>query len=114
MIEELRSVEEMQFIVLNELLAGLDAVQEGGHALLDRTMVLYGSCMGNANAHSNTNLPVLLAGGAFKHAGHLAFDAQNNQPLANVFVSILQRMDIQTDRFATSTGTLRGLEPVSG
>lgn len=101
-------------MVLNELLAGLDAVQEGGHALLDRTMVLYGSCMGNANAHSNTNLPVLLAGGAFKHAGHLAFDAQNNQPLANVFVSILQRMDIQTDRFATSTGTLRGLEPVSG
>ena len=114
MIEELRSVEEMQFIVLNELLAGLDAVQERGRALLDRTMVLYGSCMGNANAHSNTNLPVLLAGGAFKHAGHLAFDAQNNQPLANVFVSILQRMDIQTDRFATSTGTLRGLEPVSG
>ena len=86
-------------------------MKEGGQTLLDRTMVLFGSCMGNANSHSNTNLPVLLAGGGFRHAGHLAFDAKNNQPLANLFVSMLQRLGIETDRFASSTGTLTGLEP---
>lgn len=110
-IEELRSVEELQFAALAALLAGLDGVQEGAATLLDRTMVLYGSCMGNANSHSNTNLPVLLAGGGFRHAGHLAFDTKNNQPLANLFVSMLQRLGIETDRFASSTGTLTGLEP---
>ncbi len=108
-IEELRSVEESQFAVLAELLAGLDAVAEGGQTLLDRTMVLFGSCMGNANSHSNTNLPVLLAGGGFRHAGHLAFDKSDNPPLANLFVSMLQRLGLETDRFASSTGTLNGL-----
>lgn len=111
MIEELRRVEEMQCAVLADLLANLDGVKEGGQTLLDRTMVLFGSCMGNANSHSNTNLPVLLAGGGFRHAGHLAFDTKNNQPLANLFVSMLQRLGIEADRFASSTGTLTGLEP---
>jgi len=64
----------------------------------------------HANSHANTNLPILLAGGGFRHAGHLAFDRQRNYPLPNLFVSMLQRMGIETDRFATSTGTMRGLE----
>ena len=63
MIAELKRVEALQFVVLAEFLAELDAVREGDGTLLDRTMVLHGSCMGNANAHSNTDLPVLLAGG---------------------------------------------------
>jgi hypothetical protein len=111
MIAELKRVEELQFVVLGELLAGLDGVREGPHTLLDRTIVLHGSCMGNANAHSNTRLPVLVAGGGFRHAGHLAFADGDGPPLANLYVSILQRMGIETDRFASSTGTLRGLEP---
>ncbi len=111
MIDELRTVEERQFECLAELLAGLDEVQEGGRTLLDQTTILHGSCMGNANSHSNTNLPVLVAGGGFRHAGHLAFDANDNQPLANLFVSMLQRLGIETDRFASSTSTLTGLEP---
>jgi len=78
--------------------------------LLDQTQVLYGSCLGNANSHSNQNLPVLLAGGGFKHGKHLAFDATNNTPLANLFVSMLQRTGIETDKFASGTGPLRGLE----
>ena len=110
MIDELRSVEERQFAMLAELLAGLDAVKEPGGTLLDRTMVLYGSCMGNANSHSNTNLPVLLAGGGFRHAGHLCFDPHHNQPLASLFVSMLQRMGIETDRFGSSRGTMPGLD----
>jgi hypothetical protein len=107
---ELKLVEEAQFGALAKLLKGLKGTKEGGAPLLDRTMVLYGSCMGNANSHSNTNLPILLAGGGFRHGRHLAFDAQKNYPLPNLFVSLLQRLGIETDRFATSTGTMRGLE----
>jgi hypothetical protein len=73
-------------------------------------MVLYGSNLGNANTHVTTNLPVLFAGGGFKHGQHLAFDVQNNYPLPNLFVSMLQKMGLEYDRFSTSTGTMRGLE----
>jgi len=113
MIAELKTLEETQFAALAELLAALDGVSQQGETLLDRTMVLYGSCMGNANSHSNTNLPILLAGGGFRHAGHLAFDPASHPPLANLYVSMLQRLGIETDRFASSTGTLTGLELAS-
>jgi hypothetical protein len=73
-------------------------------------MVLYGTCMGSANSHSNYNLPVLLAGGAFRHGQHLAFDTRNNYPLTNLFVSMLQRLGIEANEFSTGRGTLRGLE----
>jgi Protein of unknown function (DUF1552) len=108
-LDQLFKIESAQFVALNEFLTGLDRVREGGESLLDRTCVLYGTPMGSANSHANTNLPVLLAGGGFRHAGHLAFDPKKNYPLPNVFVSILQRMGIESDRFATSTGTCRGL-----
>jgi len=78
--------------------------------LLDHTMILYGSNLGDANAHSTTNLPVLFAGGGFKHGQHLQFDQAQNYPLPNLFVSMLQRMGIEETRFASSTGTMRGLE----
>ena len=81
--------------------ADLKASQhEDGDTLLDRTMVLYGSNLGNANTHVTTNLPVLFAGGGFKHGQHLAFDRERNYPLPNLFVSMLQRLGIEADRFA--------------
>jgi hypothetical protein len=55
-------------------------------------MILYGSNLGDANAHSTTNMPVLLAGGGFRHAGHLAFDRNQNYPLPNLFVSIISTL----------------------
>jgi hypothetical protein len=96
--------------LLNELFSELDAVDEGGESLLDRTMILYGSNLGDANAHSTTNLPTLFAGGGFRHGQHLAFDRAQNYPLPNLFVSMLQRMGVEADRFASSTGPMRGLE----
>ena len=78
--------------------------------LLDRTMVLYGSNLGDASTHVNTNMPVIFAGGGFKHGQHLVFDTTLNYPLTNLLVSMLQRMGIEADRFSTSTGTMRGLE----
>lgn len=111
-LAELRKVEELQFTVLNNFLTALAEVKEDGEPLLERTAVLYGTCMGNANSHSNHNLPVLLAGGGFRHGRHLAFDPKpgKNYPLPNLFVTLLQRLGIAADRFASSTGTMRGLE----
>jgi hypothetical protein len=73
-------------------------------------MVLYGSNLGDANAHSTTNLPTLFAGGGFRHGQHLAFDRARNYPLPNLFVSMLQRLGIEAAGFGPSTGTMRGLE----
>jgi hypothetical protein len=72
-------------------------------------MVLLGSNLGNASSHDTRNMPILLAGGGFQHGQHLAFDRDNNQPLPQLYVSMLQRLGIETDTFATTTGTLPGL-----
>jgi len=109
-IRQLTQLELAQFRALASLLTRLRDTREGEESLLDRTMVLYGSNLGNGNNHDNKNLPILLAGGGFKHAGHLAFDRQRNAPLPNLFVSMLQRLGIETDRFASSTGTLTGFD----
>jgi hypothetical protein len=66
--------------------------------------------MGDANIHDNTNLPILLAGGGFRHGQHIAFRRDRNAPLSNVFVSMMQRMGVEGDAFASSTGRLGGLE----
>ena len=109
-LDQLFTIESAQFQELARFLRDLSAAKESGESLLDRTMVLYGTPMGSANSHANTNLPVLLAGGGFRHAGHLAFDPKKNYPLPNLYVSLLQRLGVEADKFATSTGTMRGLE----
>ena len=108
-IAELRKIEEAQTVAFGGLLQSLLDTTETNGTLLDSAQVLYGSCLGNANSHSNQNLPVILAGGGFKHGGHLAFDETNNTPFANLFVTMLQRLGIETDHFSSSTGTLAGL-----
>ena len=95
---------------MDPMVRGLAAKQEGAQRLLDRNMVLYGSNMGDANTHDNTNLPILLAGGGFKHGQHLAFRSDNNKPLANLFVNMLQRMGVETESFSSSTGRIENLE----
>ena len=109
-LAQLKTIDEWHMKLLAELFSELKAVQEDGEPLLDRTMILYGSNLGNANTHVTTNMPTILAGGGFKHGQHLAFDTQHNYPLPNMFVSMLQRMALETDKFASSTGTMRGLE----
>ncbi len=109
-LAELARVEAAQFTELATFLEGLRATAQGSRTLLDLTAVLYGTNMGSANSHSNDNLPVLLAGGGFKHAGHLAFDRAHNYPLTNLYVGLLQRMGVATDTFVSGKGTMRGLE----
>jgi hypothetical protein len=109
-LSQLRILDEWQMRLLAGLVQDLKTVREGEETLLDRTMVLYGSNLGDANAHSTTNMPIVFAGGGFKHGQHLAFDEKRNYPLPNLFVSMLQRMGIEADSFASSTGTMRGLD----
>ena len=110
-LAQLRRVETEQFRVFSGLIDKLKRKQEGGAALLDDTMVLFGSNLGNANSHDTRNLPILLAGGGFKLGGYTAFDAQKNAPLCNLYVSMLQQLGIETAAFGSSTGTLSGLNP---
>jgi hypothetical protein len=107
---QLKAIDECHMKLLAKLFSDLKAVRESDETLLDRTMVLYGSNFGDANSHVTTNMPVVLAGGGFRHGQHLAFSREQNYPLPNLFVSMLQRMGIETERFASSTGTMRGLE----
>ena len=110
-LAQLKVVDEWHMKLLAGLFGDLKSVREGGETLLDRTMLLYGSNLGDANAHSTTNMPTIFAGGGFRHGQHLEFDSKQNYPLPNLFVSMLQRMGIEEGRFASSTGTMRGLEP---
>ncbi len=109
-IAQLRTLESAKMRTIADFLTSLKQTTEDGSNLLDRTSVFFGSNLGNAATHGVKNLPVLLAGGGFRHGAHRAFDPVNHPPLANLFVSLLQRMGVETDRFATSTGTLTGLE----
>lgn len=108
-IAQLRLIETEQFRVFSGLISRLKAKREGGAPLLDDTMVLFGSNLGNANSHDTRNLPILLAGGGFRLGQHTAFDAEKNTPLCNLYVSMLQKLGIETDSFGSSTGTLTGL-----
>ncbi len=109
-IAQLDAIDRSHMRLLGQLISDLKNSKEEDENLLDRTMVLYGSNLGNANKHTTSNMPILISGGSFKHGQHIAFDRDNNYPLPNLFVSMLQQMEIETDQFATSTGTLRGLE----
>ena len=109
-LDQLKLIEEAQFKELAGLLDGLSQSDAVSGSLLDHTSVIYGTSLGNGNSHANKNLPVLIAGGGFRHAQHLALGGTHDYPLPNLFVSVLQRLGIETDTFATSTGTMRGLE----
>jgi hypothetical protein len=111
-IAQLKRVDHRQMQVLRQLVENLGSKPAGDARLLDRTMVLFGSNMGDANVHNNTNLPIFLAGGGFRHGQHLAFEPDNNKPLCNLFVSLLQRLGVETDQFGSSTGTLTGLNQI--
>lgn len=109
-LAQLDAIDKSHMKLLAELIGKLKSSKEEGDSLLDRSMVLYGSNFGDANKHTTTNLPVIFAGGGFQHGQHLSFDTNRNYPLPNLFVSMLRRIGIPSDKFASSTGTMRGLE----
>ncbi|HAY75412.1 MAG: DUF1552 domain-containing protein [Verrucomicrobiota bacterium] len=115
-IDELSIIESFHVAQFSRFLGKLKQVVEpNGKSLLDSTMTLLGSGMSNANSHSNRDLPVLLAGGGFKHGQHLHFARSGKQstPLCNLYLSMLQNFGLEVDHFNTSSGTLTGLETIS-
>lgn len=105
-VRQLEDADRQQMALLRKLFGQLAETHEGADRLLDRTMILFGSNMGDANTHDNTNLPILLAGGGFHHGQHLAFQRDHNKPLSNLFVTMLQRLGIEADAFGSSSGDL--------
>jgi hypothetical protein len=108
-IAQLKILELEKMRALRDFLTQLRETKETGESLLDRTTVFFSSNLGDAGKHSVKNMPVLLAGAGFQHGQHLAFDEDNHPPLCNLYVSMLQRMGIEADKFGSSTGTLPGL-----
>jgi hypothetical protein len=109
-IEQLKKVELEKMKTFAAFLKLLKDTKEEGATLLDRTTVFFSSNLADASTHAVKNMPVLLAGGGFKHGQHLAFDPKDPPPLCNLYVSMLQRLGVEADRFGSSKGTLTGLE----
>jgi len=110
-IEELTRIEAAEFEVFSDFLTKLKNVKEADGHLLDHTAILFGSNLGNASSHSWRNLPILLAGGGYKHGAHAAHDPDNNTPFANLFVPLAQRMGLEIEKFGSSTAnSIRGLK----
>lgn len=110
-LEQLAIVETAIIAAWGDFLRDLQNTKDQQSNLLDQTSVLLTSNLGNASNHSNKNMPVMLAGGGFKHGQHLAFNQKRNYPLPKLYVSLLQQMGLETDKFASSSGTMTGLEP---
>jgi hypothetical protein len=110
-IDALIRMERYQIEQFARFLVKLKATADGDGTLLDHSMVLFGSGMGNANSHTNNHLPVILAGGGFRHGEHRAYPAKGpgRQPLCNLYLTMLHRFGLEVDKFGTSTGTLTGL-----
>ncbi|HBE66604.1 MAG TPA: hypothetical protein DDW52_00510 [Planctomycetaceae bacterium] len=101
-IEQLRRIETAQMRAIANFLRSMDTRQEQGRSLLDNTVTLFGSNLGNANSHDTRNLPILVAGGGYRHGQHIRLDSENNTPLSNLFVDMLQTVGIETDHFGSS------------
>ncbi|MCY2986160.1 MAG: DUF1552 domain-containing protein [Planctomycetota bacterium] len=109
-LAELRVIELQQMQLLAELLTKLKGTAEGEGTLLDRTIVLFGSNLGNASSHDNKNLPIIVGGGGFQHGQHLAFAPTKHPPLCNLYVQFLNRLGANVDFFGSSNGTIPGFE----
>ncbi len=108
-LRPLEEADRKQIAIISNLIQRLAVTRENGERMLDRTTILYGSNMGDANRHDNTNLPIILAGGGFKHGQHHMLGRQREVPLSNLFVTILQNLGIDAPSFGSSTGSLNHL-----
>ena len=108
-IEQLAILERDLLRQWGDFLARMKETGDGSARLLDHTFAVAGAGMGNASSHDATNLPVIVAGGKFRHGQHLAHDPQNPPPLCNLWVTALQHLGLESEAFGSSSGTLNGL-----
>ncbi|MDB4775997.1 DUF1552 domain-containing protein [Akkermansiaceae bacterium] len=105
-ITDLIKLETYQIEQYGKFLARLQSIQDGEGTLLDSTSVLFGSGIGSGNSHTNSDLPVIVAGGGYKHGDFKKVESKglNKVRLCNLYVDLAQRMGIETDSFGNSTG----------
>ena len=105
-IASLITLESYQIEHFGKFVTRLSKMNDGDRTLLDSTAVLFGSGMGDANVHKNTDLPIILAGGGYKHGEFRQVPNEVNHKvrLCNLFVDIAQKMGVEIDSFGNSTG----------
>ncbi|MBA3697832.1 MAG: DUF1552 domain-containing protein [Planctomycetes bacterium] len=110
-IDQLAILERDILVEWGQFLQRLKETREGGSRLLDNTITVLGASLGNASSHDATNLPVLIAGGRFRHGRYIAHNPKDPPPLSNLWVQILNQMGVEVDHFGTSNRkTMAGLE----
>lgn len=113
-IAKMARINQFHVSLFAEFLKKLKATPEGNGTLLDHSLYLYGSGMGNPNVHDHINLPILVAGGAaggMKGGRHIRFE--RTTPLANLHLTLLDKVGVRLDKFADSSGKVEQLgEPL--
>ena len=102
----MRKVERYQMAQLARFISKLSDL-----GLLDSTQVLFGSGMGDGSAHTNRNLPILVAGGGYRHQTHVKMPEEDGKkvPLSNLYLTMAQRFGREAERFGYSTGSMNGV-----
>lgn len=108
-LEEIAKIDQFYTEQLAYFLHNLKQTKEGpnGESVLDNTMIVYGSCIGDGNRHNHNDLPIILAGGgAGKLKTNRHIKADSGTPLTNLYLSLLENMDVSAKRIGDSTGVL--------
>lgn len=107
-LQQLRIIDAFYIEQMARFMSKLKSTKTAGSNLLDETMVFFGSGLGDASRHSNRDLPIVLAGGGFRHGRHVnAMQPTGTQtPLNNLFTTMLQNFGVQTERFNNASGTV--------
>ena len=106
LMDGMRHIESYQIAQLARFMTKLESL-----GLLDTTQILFGSGMSDGSAHTNKNLPILVAGGSYQHRTHLRMPEESGKrvPLSNLYLTMAQNFGIETDSFGASTGTLKAI-----
>ena len=107
-LRQLALVEAAEMAAFADFLTKLKNTKEEGGSLLDESMILFGSNLGNASSHDTRSMPIVLAGGGFRHGQHLAFDPAKPPPLGNLYVQMLHQLGIDVSEFASGKGGIPG------
>ena len=106
-IAQLKLIETEIIKRFDKLLTELQQPDLAGYSILDQTSVLFGSNLGNAASHSAKKLPILVAGGGFAHGKHIANKQEQDAPLSDLFITLLQSMGLELDAFGQGSNALR-------
>jgi hypothetical protein len=107
---QIAKINQYHVTLLAYFLDRLAGVEEAGGTLLEHSMILYGSGLGDGNRHNHEDLPILLAGhggGSIRPGRHVRY--AKDTPLTNLYLAMLRRMGVKADKFSDSTGELEGL-----